>query len=219
MNIHEELTFKQVTTDFVQKQINSISVKKATGVDNISSELLRITQPVLTRPLTALINMSMKKSTFPNALKKAQVVPIHTKNSILDKGNYWPVSVLPTISNFFERAINSQLTEHFNSIFNHFLAAFRSGYGCQSTLRRIAEDWKKALDANKYVGAILMDLLKAFDCLPMLYFYFNWENMACHHLPSTLYNHISRTEASVTSTYESIFKRVQQGSILGASFV
>jgi hypothetical protein len=28
------------------------------------------------------------------------------------------------------------------------------------------EDWKKALDQNKYVAAILMDLSKAFDCLP-----------------------------------------------------
>ena len=31
---------------------------------------------------------------------------------------------------------------------------------------RIIEDWKQALDDNKYVAAILMDLSKAFDCLP-----------------------------------------------------
>ena len=71
MNIHEELTFKPVSTNFVQKQINSISVKKATGVDNISSKLLRIAQPVVTQPLTTLINMSLEHSTFPDALKKA----------------------------------------------------------------------------------------------------------------------------------------------------
>ena len=28
------------------------------------------------------------------------------------------------------------------------------------------EDWKKALDENVYIGAILMDLSKAVDCLP-----------------------------------------------------
>ena len=37
---------------------------------------------------------------------------------------------------------------------------------CQSTLLRIIEDWKQALDENKYVAAILMDLSKAFDYLP-----------------------------------------------------
>ena len=92
------------------------------------------------RLVTTLLNMSMEKSTFPDALKKAQVVPIHKKNSILEKGNYRPVSVLPTILKLFEDAINSQLTEHFNSIFNPFLAAFRSGYGFQSTHLRIVKD-------------------------------------------------------------------------------
>ena len=31
---------------------------------------------------------------------------------------------------------------------------------------RIIEDWKQALDDKKYIAAILMDLSKAFDCLP-----------------------------------------------------
>ena len=30
---------------------------------------------------------------------------------------------------------------------------------------RVIEDWKQALDNNKYMAAILMDLSKAFDCL------------------------------------------------------
>jgi hypothetical protein len=36
-------------------------------------------------------------------------VPIHKKNSTLLKGNYRPVSILPTISKIFERAIDEQL--------------------------------------------------------------------------------------------------------------
>jgi hypothetical protein len=30
----------------------------------------------------------------------------------------------------------------------------------------LLEDWKQALDCNEYIVAILMDLSKAFDCLP-----------------------------------------------------
>ncbi|KAK2164516.1 hypothetical protein NP493_1410g00014 [Ridgeia piscesae] len=51
-------------------------------------------------------------------------------------------------------------------MFNPFLGAFRPGMGCQSTLLRLVEDWRKALDSHKYVAAILLDLTKAFDCLP-----------------------------------------------------
>ena len=38
--------------------------------------------------------------------------------------------------------------------------------GCQSTLLRLVEDWRKALDSHKYVAAIQPDLTKALDCLP-----------------------------------------------------
>jgi hypothetical protein len=48
-------------------------------------------------------------STFPDRLKEAQVAPIHKKNSVLEKGNYRPVSVLPAISKNFENAIEAQL--------------------------------------------------------------------------------------------------------------
>jgi uncharacterized membrane protein len=40
------------------------------------------------------------------------------------------------------------------------------GCGCQTALLRIIEDWKKALDDDKFIAAILIDLSKAFDCLP-----------------------------------------------------
>jgi hypothetical protein len=103
---------------------------------------------------------------FPDQLKQAQVVALHKKNNALDKSNYRPVSILPVISKFFERAIHEQLTEYFNNHFHPFLSAFRSGYGCNTTLLKIIEDWKQALDQNKYIAAILMDLSKAFDCLP-----------------------------------------------------
>ena len=94
------------------------------------------------------------------------VTPFHKKNSNLDKENYHPVSILPAISKIYERAINEQLCSFFSQHFNTYLSAFRPGYGCQSALLRIIEDWKQALNENKYVAAILMDVSKAFDCLP-----------------------------------------------------
>ena len=78
----------------------------------------------------------------------------------------WPsLSILPTISKFNERAIYEQPVTFFDKVFHPSLSAFRSGYGCQTALLKIIEDWKKALDENKFVAAIFMDLSKAFDCL------------------------------------------------------
>ena len=61
--------------------------------------------------------------------------------------------------------LSVQRTDLFENIFHAFLCAFIKGHGCQTTLLRLLEDCKTALDKNQYVAAILMDLSKAYDCL------------------------------------------------------
>ena len=46
------------------------------------------------------------------------------------------------------------------------LSAFRKIYSSQHVLLRLTEQWRSFLDDNKYVGAVLVDLSKAFDCFP-----------------------------------------------------
>jgi len=64
--------------------------------------------------------------------------------------------------------MGDQLSNFFDKIFHPLLSEFWSGYSCQSVLVAITEHWCMALDRNEYVAAILMDLSKAFDCLPPL---------------------------------------------------
>ena len=63
------------------------------------------------------------------------------------------MSILPILSKLYEKALNAQLTEYLDHHFDIFFSAFRAQYGCQSTLLRVIEDWKQALDQNKYVAA------------------------------------------------------------------
>ena len=80
--------------------------------------------------------------------KNAMVTPLHKKNSNFDKEIFHPISILPVISKIYEREINEQLCSFLVNIYNVYLSAFRPGYGCQSTLLRITEDWKQAFDEN-----------------------------------------------------------------------
>jgi hypothetical protein len=59
-------------------------------------------------------------------LKSNSVLP-------LDKKNYRPVSILPTISKVYEIVLSDQLTDLFENIFHTLLCAFRKGHGCQTT--------------------------------------------------------------------------------------
>jgi hypothetical protein len=110
---------------------------------------LKIAKPIVSKPITMLINKTIENALFPNKLKEAQVVPLHKKNSQLEVGNYRPVSILPVVSRFFERAIYSrQLSQYFENIFHPFLSAFIPGFGCNTAPLKIIEDWKKAIDCN-----------------------------------------------------------------------
>ena len=46
-----------------------------------------------------------------------------------------------------------------------FLSAYRRGYSCEAVLLRLIEDWRIAHDNNCFVGAVSMDLSKAFDMI------------------------------------------------------
>jgi hypothetical protein len=213
--------FRKTTTKFVSEQIDKIGLRKATGVDGISPKLIRLAKPALVGPLTDLINMSISSGTFPDRLKEAQVTPVFKKNDPLDKVNYRPVSVLTVSSKIFERAINDQLYDHFTGIYHPFLAAFRKNYGCQTTLLRALEDWRKALDENKYVAAILMDLSKAFDCLPHNLLLaklkaYGLDDKALGLIQSYLNSRRQCVKiGSSTSSWQELTKGVPQGSILG----
>ena len=88
------------------------------------------------------------------------------KKDPFDVQNWRPVSILPITSKLFERTLEEQLSDHFENIFNPHLSAFRKGFSCHSVLLAITEEWRRALHRNENVATILMDLSKAFDCLP-----------------------------------------------------
>ena len=130
------------------------------------------------------------------------------------------LSVLPAISKNFERTIFYQLSSFFESHFHPFLSAFRSGYGCQTALLKIIEDWKKALDDNKFVAAILMDLSKAFDCLPhnLLLLKLKTYGLSDSAL-DLLFSYLHQRKQcikfeNVCSNFNYMYKGVPQGSIL-----
>ena len=108
----------------------------------------------------------MNEGFFSDAEKTACIIPAFKKEDRLDQMNYRLVSVLNVFSQVLERFILDQLTSYFKSILSEFRSAYRKQYRCQHVLLRMIETWRKCLDENKTVGATLMDLSKAFDCLP-----------------------------------------------------
>ena len=58
------------------------------------------------------------------------------------------------------------MSQYFDLTFSKFLSNFIHKYSCQTTLVRMIEEWKQALDNGKMVGTVAAYLSKAFDSLP-----------------------------------------------------
>ncbi len=60
----------------------------------------------------------------------------------------------------------NQLHDHVSHLYSKLLSAFRKGYGCEHVLLHVTEHWKDALDNDKGISTMTMDLSKTFDCVP-----------------------------------------------------
>ena len=99
-------------------------------------------------------------------MKIANITPVHKKDEPTDKKNYRPVSVLPLLSKVFERLLHDQLSDNLEKCLNPLLSGFRKAHSIQHALFKLLQAWQEELDKSGFVGTILMDLSKAYDCLP-----------------------------------------------------
>ena len=213
--------FNSIEPDEVQKIISGLETKKATGYDCIPPKLLKPVATSLSPVLSVIFNQCVDKSIFPENAKMAEVIPLFKKDDNLIMKNYRPVSILPSLSKVLEKIIHLQLQPFVDEVLDSRMSAYRKGYSCQHVLIDLIERWKKGLDNKGHAGAILMDLSKAFDCLPPQLLIaklkaYGLSRDSCALIWSYLSTRKQRVKLSgVTSGWQFLIKGVPQGSILG----
>ena len=84
------------------------------------------------------------------------------KEDPFDKDNYWSISILPLISKVFQKIMHIQVYSYIQQYLNLVLCAFRQGQCTQHACFRL----QKEHDDSSYTGTVLMDLSKAYGCIP-----------------------------------------------------
>ena len=196
--------------------------RKAPGIDKIPTKLVKLASDILAKPLSIAINNSISTSTFPNNAKIASVVPIDKKTD--DKyviSNFRPVIILNCFSKVYENVIKNELLKFMNVHLSPFISAYRKNYNMQHVLFRLLEEWREPLESNKTVGGILMDLSKAFDCVPHNLLL---AKLAAYGIDDNLILYIHSYLLSckqcvyinnVLSEFNKVISSVPQGSIMG----
>ena len=103
---------------------------------------------------------------FPEPLKFVDVSSLYKSSESTSKVNYRPICVATAMSKVFERLIAKQINSFASTKISSLLCAYRKGHSAQHALIRLIETIRKTLDRKGVAGMILMDLSKAFDCMP-----------------------------------------------------
>ena len=143
---------------------------------------------------------------FPEQGKIANVRPIYEKDKRREENkNYRPVSVLSSFSKVYQKFSQEYISPFVDKFLSEFISGYRGAYSTNHVLLRFIEQWKSTLDNKNMVGAVLMDLSKAFDCIP-------------HNLVIAKLHAYDVSENSLTFFYSHLKRRKQDVKISAARF-
>ena len=135
------------------------------GNDGINAKIFKATFHDIIFKLTYLINLCLSHGKFPKNMKIAIVKPVYKSGDKQQMSNYRPISILPYISKLIEKIIYTRLMAHLNDnlILSDYQFGFRKKISTYMPLMLIHDKITKALENNKILCGLYLDLKKAFD--------------------------------------------------------
>ena len=156
-----------MTVTSTLKAIRNIDHKKACGVDEIHSLLLKKSANIVAPVLCRIFNNSIRNGIFPDLWKHSRIIPLHKGGPKNNPDNFRPISILCTISKIFERHVHDALFDHLSKykLLSDCQSGFMKFHSCQTALTDLMNHWCSCLDQGSIVGALNVDLRKAFNLI------------------------------------------------------
>ena len=142
---------------YVKSTLNSISIpiisesevvaaikslkNSSAGYDEVPARILKQNINIFIKPLTHLINSSIKEGIFPDELKIAKVVPIFKAADKHCIENYRPISVLSVFSKILEKVVYNHLIEFItkSKVLNKHQFGFRNQHSTNHAVISLVE--------------------------------------------------------------------------------
>ena len=111
--------------------------------------MIKICDTSIVEPLCLIFEKSLETGTYPSVRKKANIIPVHKKDSRLNKMNYRPISLLPIFGQIFEKVTFYEIYKHLceNGLLAQQRSGFRPGDSTINQLLSITHNIYKAFEA------------------------------------------------------------------------
>ena len=123
--------------------------------------------PELCPAITVMVRHSLEEGIFPSNLGKALVKPIKKAANLSNESlsSFRPVSLLPFVSKVIEKSVQCQLVEYLEEhrLYPSEQSGYRKFHSCETLNLKLNEDMLIALDGNKVIALVMLDMSAAFD--------------------------------------------------------
>jgi hypothetical protein len=158
--------FWRLTTPLeVEELFRSLDPHKGMGYDEISLRFIKMVALEISGPLSHLFNCCIRGGHYPGFFKVARVKPVFKSEDPTEFSNYRPISVLPVLSQVFERVLQVRLFEFLDlqGVINPGPYGFRVGHSTAIAVQDMVKRVKGAWDSKRATLGVFIDLKKAFD--------------------------------------------------------
>ena len=164
-SVSENLIWRPTTPREVEEICRGLDPGKGMGWDGVSPKVIKAVAAELSGSLSRLFNCCMREGHYPACFKVAKVIPVFKSEDPTQFSNYRPVSVLPILSQVFEKVLKARLVEFFDKqkVIIPSQYGFRAGHSTDMAILDMVEKVRSAWANKKLALGVFIDLKKAFD--------------------------------------------------------
>ncbi|XP_044577711.1 uncharacterized protein LOC123260594 [Cotesia glomerata] len=164
---HKQLNeLKEVEESEIDEIIKKLDKNKGKG-SMISNDIIDKIWKVDKVVIREIVNCCLKSSKIPDNWKNSLIHPIPKVKGTNNAEDFRPINTLPELEKIVEQVVKNRLLKHLdrNGILKEEQSGFRKHHSCETALQKIMCEWRNEIDKGNMIGAVLLDLSKAFETL------------------------------------------------------
>ena len=134
---YERFRLEPIEVSDVEEIMSKQQPKLGCRLDTINNRIVKTASMQLSKPMCIIVNKSIGEGVVPSIYKKARIIPLYKKGPTNDCGNYRPVSLLPSLSKFLERAVCQQMMFYMNK--NQLLCEDQFGFRRRNQISHVLQ--------------------------------------------------------------------------------
>ena len=153
----------EILTSEVEKALKWMKIGKASGIDNISSEMLQALGDFGINTLTKLCNNMYKNAYIPEDLRTSVFILLPKKHKAVECSDFRTISLMCHTLKLLLTVILSRISNKINREVGREQAGFRKNSGTREAIFCLRNLTEKYIEMKKDIFACFIDYSKAFD--------------------------------------------------------